>query len=126
MNLEVSSPALETHWFGIHTKVFNLCTLIIYYSHVLPDDPFDHVGSILVNLSKSVAGRKFLLDPKRALLKQILRQFDSTSLLRKKGVCVENIFVEFDSLVRNILLCLFQRDKVTQECSFPYKDPTKQ
>jgi len=54
----------------------------------MADDPFDHVGSILVNISKKEAGRKMLLDSKRGLLKQILRQFDSTSPLRKKGVCI--------------------------------------
>ncbi|XP_022733736.1 uncharacterized protein LOC111287428 isoform X2 [Durio zibethinus] len=50
------------------------------------DDPYDHVGSILVNISKKEAGRKMLLDPKRGLLKQIIRQFDSSSPLRKKGI----------------------------------------
>lgn len=54
----------------------------------MADDPFDHVGSILVNISKKEAGRKMLLDSKRGLLKQILRQFDSTSPLRKKGVYI--------------------------------------
>uniref|UniRef100_A0A803L1M8 Protein HGH1 homolog n=1 Tax=Chenopodium quinoa TaxID=63459 RepID=A0A803L1M8_CHEQI len=49
------------------------------------DDPFEHVGSILVNISKKEAGREILLDPKRGLLKQIIMQFDSTSLLRKRG-----------------------------------------
>uniref|UniRef100_A0A2P2K4P2 Protein HGH1 homolog n=1 Tax=Rhizophora mucronata TaxID=61149 RepID=A0A2P2K4P2_RHIMU len=53
---------------------------------LLQDDPFDHVGSILVNISHKEAGRKLLLDPKRGLLKQILRQFDSISPLRRKGV----------------------------------------
>ena len=54
-------------------------------------DAFEHAGSILVNISKSEAGRKLLLDPKRGLLKQILRQFDSTSVLRKKGVCISSV-----------------------------------
>lgn len=58
--------------------------------HVLLDDPFEHVGSILVNISKKEAGRVILLDPKRGLLKQIIMQFDSTSLLRKRGVCYQN------------------------------------
>lgn len=53
----------------------------------LPDDPFEHVASILVNISKQEAARKLLLDPKRGLLKQIIRQFDSSRPLRKKGVC---------------------------------------
>ncbi|XP_039069470.1 protein HGH1 homolog [Hibiscus syriacus] len=39
------------------------------------DDPFDHVGSILMNISKKEEGRKMLLDPKRSLLKQIIRHF---------------------------------------------------
>lgn len=55
----------------------------------LPDDSFEHVGSILVNITKQRAGRELLLDPKRGLLKQIIRQFDSNSSLRKKGVCAK-------------------------------------
>lgn len=51
-----------------------------------PDDQFEHVGSILVNISKTEDGRRMLLEPKRGLLKQIIRQFDSTNQLRKKGV----------------------------------------
>lgn len=53
---------------------------------ILSGDPFEHVASILVNISQKEAGRKLLLDPKRGLLKQIIRQFDSGSLLRRKGV----------------------------------------
>lgn len=52
----------------------------------MADDPFEHVGSVLVNISKKEPGRNILLDPKRGLLKQIIRQFDSGSPLRKKGV----------------------------------------
>lgn len=54
----------------------------------LSGDSFEHVASILVNISQKEAGRKLLLDPKRGLLKQIIRQFDSPSPLRKKGVFV--------------------------------------
>lgn len=64
-------------------------------------DPFEHVGSILVNISKAEQGRKLLLDPKRGLLKQIIRQFDSTSLIRKKGVCI----FSFPSLFFNMFSC---------------------
>ncbi|XP_008461980.1 uncharacterized protein LOC103500458 isoform X2 [Cucumis melo] len=53
------------------------------------DDPFEHVASILVNISKKEAGRKLLLDPNRGLLKQIIRQYDSNSQLRKNGVYKE-------------------------------------
>lgn len=70
------------------------------------DDPFGHVGSILVNVSKNKVGRSLLLDPKRGLLKQIIRQFDSTSLLRKKGVSgtIRNCCFEADSQLQNLLL----------------------
>ncbi|XP_043704570.1 protein HGH1 homolog [Telopea speciosissima] len=70
------------------------------------EDPFEHVGSILVNISKMEAGRKLLLDPKRGLLKQIIRQFDSTSPLRKKGVCgtIRNCCFEAENQLQNLLL----------------------
>ncbi|KAK9189089.1 hypothetical protein WN944_020495 [Citrus x changshan-huyou] len=58
------------------------------------DDPFEHVGSILVNISKKEAGRKILLDPKRGLLKQIVRQFDSSNYLRKKGVSFSQYYID--------------------------------
>ncbi|KAL3731694.1 hypothetical protein ACJRO7_028557 [Eucalyptus globulus] len=64
------------------------------------DDSFEHVGSILVNISKHEAGRKILLDPKRGLLKQIIRQFDSSSPLRKKGVLLE-FLVRLGTLARS-------------------------
>ncbi|GMY26013.1 protein HGH1 homolog [Fagus crenata] len=70
------------------------------------DDPFEHVGSILVNISKQEAGRKLFLEPKRGLLKQIIRQFDSSSPLRKKGVSgtVRNCCFEAESQLQNLLL----------------------
>ncbi|KAL4639415.1 hypothetical protein ACB092_03G216200 [Castanea dentata] len=70
------------------------------------DDPFEHVASILVNISKQEAARKLLLDPKRGLLKQIIRQFDSSSPLRKKGVSgtIRNCCFEAESQLPNLLL----------------------
>nr|KAJ0194556.1 hypothetical protein LSAT_V11C800410790 [Lactuca sativa] len=70
------------------------------------DDPFGHVGSILVNISKNKDGRSLLLDSKRGLLKQIIRQFDSTSILRKKGVSgtIRNCCFEADNQIQNLLL----------------------
>uniref|UniRef100_A0A6N2MXG6 Protein HGH1 N-terminal domain-containing protein n=2 Tax=Salix viminalis TaxID=40686 RepID=A0A6N2MXG6_SALVM len=62
------------------------------------DDPFDHVGSILVNISKKEAGRKMLLDSKRGLLKQILRQFDSTSSEHSQ------LLFEAENQLQNLLL----------------------
>ncbi|KFK43672.1 hypothetical protein AALP_AA1G158100 [Arabis alpina] len=70
------------------------------------DDQFEHVGSILVNISKTEDGRKLLLEPKRGLLKQIIRQFDSTNQLRKKGVAgtIRNCSFEAKNQLQNILL----------------------
>lgn len=69
-------------------------------------DPFEHVASVLVNVSKKEEGRKLLLDPKRGLLKQIIRQFDSTSQLRKKGVSgtIRNCCFEAENQLQNLLL----------------------
>eukprot|EP00262_Sarcandra_glabra_P021097 TRINITY_DN8715_c0_g1_i1.p1 TRINITY_DN8715_c0_g1~~TRINITY_DN8715_c0_g1_i1.p1 ORF type:complete len:337 (+),score=73.97 TRINITY_DN8715_c0_g1_i1:51-1061(+) len=70
------------------------------------EDPFEHVGSILVNVSKLEVGRKILLDPKRGLLKQIIPQFDSASTLRKKGVSgtIRNCCFEAENQLQNLLL----------------------
>ncbi|KAL6969587.1 hypothetical protein U1Q18_029299 [Sarracenia purpurea var. burkii] len=69
-------------------------------------DPFEHVGSILVNISKREAGRKLLLDPRRGLLKQVIRQFDSSNSLRKKGVSgtLRNCCFEAENQLQNLLL----------------------
>ncbi|KAK7348731.1 hypothetical protein VNO80_23375 [Phaseolus coccineus] len=75
-------------------------------THESDDDAFEHVGSILVNISKQREGRKLLLDPKRGLLKQIIRQFDSNSTLRKKGVSgtIRNCCFEAENQLQNLLL----------------------
>jgi hypothetical protein len=58
----------------------------LFFVQNAEQDTFEHVASILVNISKVEAGRRILMEPKRVLLKQIVRQFDSTNQLRKKGV----------------------------------------
>ncbi|QCD82485.1 protein HGH1 homolog [Vigna unguiculata] len=75
-------------------------------THESDDDAFEHVGSILVNVSKQQEGRRLLLDPKRGLFKQIIRQFDSNSSLRKKGVSgtIRNCCFEAESQLQNLLL----------------------
>ncbi|KAL5061590.1 hypothetical protein RYX36_023327 [Vicia faba] len=75
-------------------------------THENNDDSFEHVGSILVNITKQRAGRELLLDPKRSLLKQIIRQFDSNSSLRKKGVSgtIRNCCFEAENQLQNLLL----------------------
>ncbi|WJX88064.1 hypothetical protein P8452_70186 [Trifolium repens] len=75
-------------------------------THENDDDSFEHVGSILVNITKHRTGRELLLDPKRGLLKQIIRQFDSNSSLRKKGVSgtIRNCCFEAENQLQNLLL----------------------
>ncbi|CAJ1939851.1 unnamed protein product [Sphenostylis stenocarpa] len=87
----------------------------------LPDDAFEHVGSILVNISKHREGRKLLLDPKRGLLKQIIRQFDSNSSLRKKGLLLKEVVnASMDDLVASsrvsgtIRNCCFEAENQLQ------------
>lgn len=68
-------------------------------------DIFEYVASILVNISKVEAGRRMLMEPKRGLLKQIIRQFDSTNQLRKKGVAgtIRNCCFEADTQLQSLL-----------------------
>ncbi|WVZ58936.1 hypothetical protein U9M48_009152 [Paspalum notatum var. saurae] len=68
-------------------------------------DIFEYVASILVNISKVEAGRRTLMEPKRGLLKQIIRQFDSTNQLRKKGVAgtIRNCCFEADTQLQSLL-----------------------
>lgn len=68
------------YWFCIHW-----CNWFFKLNNA-DQDTFEYVASILVNISKVEAGRRILMEPKRGLLKQIIRQFDSTNQLRKKGV----------------------------------------
>ncbi|KAJ6852113.1 protein HGH1-like protein isoform X2 [Iris pallida] len=69
------------------------------------EDTYEHVASVLVNISKLESGRKILLEPKGGLLKQIIRQFDSTNPLRKKGVSgtIRNCCFEADNQLQNLL-----------------------
>ncbi|KAM0020106.1 putative protein HGH1, armadillo-like helical, protein Hgh1 [Helianthus debilis subsp. tardiflorus] len=104
VNLTQLDAGVESLLQGLYVMklVRSFCTS----SNEKEDDPFGHVGSILVNVSKTKAGRTLLLDPKRGLLKQIIRQFDSTSLLRKQGVSgtIRNCCFEADNQLQNLLL----------------------
>ncbi|GFZ00150.1 ARM repeat superfamily protein [Actinidia rufa] len=92
----------KMHGLYVMRLVRSFCTS----SNEKDGDPFEHVGSVLVNISKRGAGRKLLLDPKRGLLKQVIRQFDSTSSLRKKGVSgtIRNCCFEAENQIQNLLL----------------------
>ncbi|KAI9111794.1 hypothetical protein K1719_017484 [Acacia pycnantha] len=102
-----SASLLQTDDDKVHgLYVMKLVRSFCRTTHESHDDPFEHVGSILVNISKQQAGRKLLLDPKRGLLKQIIRQFDSNSSLRRKGVfgTLHNCCFEAESQLQNLLL----------------------
>ncbi|MED6180255.1 hypothetical protein PIB30_008755 [Stylosanthes scabra] len=109
-----SASLLQTEDDKVHgLYVMKLVRSFCRTTHEDHDDPFEHVGSILVNISKQQAGRQLLLDPKRGLLKQIIRQFDSNSLLRKKGVSgtIRNCCFEAENQLQNLLLIYNEEDR---------------
>lgn len=59
------------------------------------DDTYEHVGTILVNVSRVKEGREILLDPSRALLKHVLPQMQSKSIRRRQGVRNSPLFPFF-------------------------------
>ncbi|KAH0452762.1 hypothetical protein IEQ34_017086 [Dendrobium chrysotoxum] len=67
---------------------------------------YEHVASIIVNVSKMEAGRRILLQPKGSLLKQIIRQSDSENPLRKKGVLgtIRNCCFDADRQLQNLFM----------------------
>ncbi|XP_011622114.1 protein HGH1 homolog isoform X2 [Amborella trichopoda] len=90
-------------------KGLNVVKLVRFFcrsSSETKDDPFEHVGSILVNISRNEAGRKLLLDTERGLLKQILPLFGTISPLRKRGVSgtLRNCCFEAENQLNNLLL----------------------
>ncbi|RZB99533.1 Protein HGH1-like [Glycine soja] len=102
-----AASLLQTEDEKVHgLYVMKLVRSFCRTSHESNDDAFEHVGSILVNISKQRKGRELLLDPKRGLLKQIIRQFDSNSSLRKKGVSgtIRNCCFEAENQLQNLLL----------------------
>lgn len=60
------------------------------------EDQYEHVSSILINVTRVETGRKLMLDPKKGLLKQILPHSGSTSVVRQKGV---------SKIVDTVVLC---------------------
>uniref|UniRef100_A0A0E0EXS3 Protein HGH1 homolog n=1 Tax=Oryza meridionalis TaxID=40149 RepID=A0A0E0EXS3_9ORYZ len=66
---------------------------------------FEHVASILVNISKFEDGRRIIMEPENGLLKQIIRQPDSINELRKKGVVgtICNCCFEADTQIQYLL-----------------------
>ncbi|KAI5055608.1 hypothetical protein GOP47_0029129 [Adiantum capillus-veneris] len=68
-------------------------------------DHYEHVASVLVNVTRLESGRRLMLDSKKGLMKQILPHSDSTSLVRRKGVIgtVRNCCFEAENELASIL-----------------------
>ncbi|CAM6106236.1 unnamed protein product [Calypogeia fissa] len=70
------------------------------------EDAFEHVAAVLVNITRLKEGRTLILEQRRGLLKQILPQIDSRSLIRRQGVAgtVRNCCFEADTELPSLLL----------------------
>ena len=69
-------------------------------------DDYEHVGSILVNITRLEDGRKLILDMSKGMLRQILPQIDARSVIRRQGVAgtVRNCCFEAETQLPNLLL----------------------
>ena len=61
--LQVSDKKMEGLYISKLVRSFRISSSQESYE----EDAFEHIGSMLVNISKSQAGRKILLDSRRAL-----------------------------------------------------------
>lgn len=70
------------------------------------EDQYEHISSILVNITRLETGRKLFLNANKGLLKQILPQVDSRNNLRRKGVAgtVRNCCFEAGSDLSSLLI----------------------
>ncbi|CAK9236061.1 unnamed protein product [Sphagnum jensenii] len=69
-------------------------------------DEYEHVGAILVNITRLETGRKLLLNASKGLFRQILPQIDSRSVVRRQGVAgaVRNCCFEAETELPSLLL----------------------
>lgn len=69
-------------------------------------DEYEHVGAILVNITRLETGRILLLDMSKGFLRRILPQIDSRSVVRRQGVAgsVRNCCFEADKHLPSLLL----------------------
>lgn len=90
---------------GVH-----ISKLVYFFSRSTDSDPgndeFEHVASILVNVTRIKAGRRVLLDTNKSLLRQVLPQIESRSLVRQRGVAgtVRNCCFEASTSLSSLLL----------------------
>lgn len=124
----------DEQMYGVN--VVKLVSLFNTPANDIKGEAFVYVGSILVNVSRSEAGRNFLLEPTRGLLKQIL-EFESDNPVHRKGVfgtvrncCVglkdeqlESLLGTSDLLWPTLLLDVAGTEMYTEEQTF--KMPVK-
>lgn len=100
--LQVGDEKLQGLYLAKLVRLFNISST----ENEGKEDPYGHIGSVLVNISRMEVGRKLLLDPKRSLFKIIIQQSDSPSLLRRKGVSgtIRNCCFDAETQLSNLLL----------------------
>ncbi|XP_024378321.1 uncharacterized protein [Physcomitrium patens] len=89
----------------------NIAKLVRFFSRfssseVAGDDEYEHVANILVNITRLEFGRKVVLDMSKGILRQILPQIDSRSVVRRQGVAgtVRNCCFDAETYLPSLLL----------------------
>lgn len=70
------------------------------------EDEYEYVANILVNVTRLQSGRKVVLDMSRGILRQVLPQIDSRSVIRRQGVAgtVRNCCFDAGTQLPSLLL----------------------
>jgi hypothetical protein len=70
------------------------------------EDEYEYVANILVNVTRLQSGRKVVLDMSRGILRQVLPQIDSRSVIRRQGVAgtVRNCCFDAETQLPSLLL----------------------
>lgn len=89
----------------------NIAKLVRFFSRFSSsegggEDEYEHVANILVNVTRLESGRKVVLDMSRSILRQILPQIDSRSVIRRQGVAgtVRNCCFDAETHLPSLLL----------------------
>lgn len=86
----------------------NIAKLVRFFSRFEGgrDDEYEYVANILVNVTRLESGRKVMLDMSRNILRQVLPQIDSRSVIRRQGVAgtVRNCCFDAETQLPSLLL----------------------
>jgi len=86
----------------------NVAKLVRFFSRFEGgrDDEYEYVANILVNVTRLESGRKVVLDMSRSILRQVLPQIDSRSVIRRQGVAgtVRNCCFDAETHLPSLLL----------------------